>query len=567
MVIRHGRRVRLAAVSIFLAASSCSDRAGDTGDPASSVPPEGDAVSVLARGAPIHGTNGIHFDPQGRLWVGSALGRELLVLDPETGAVLLRYGPEDGIETPDDVAVGADGSVFWTAILTGEVGRLDPNGEVRRQMIAPGVNPITISDDGRLFVALDFFGDGLYELDPELVEEPRPILEAPGWMNGMDWGPDGRLYGPIWTQGNIVRVDPETGATKIVADGFEIVSAVKFDSRGRLHATEFKTGDVWRIDVASGERELIGGVPPSPDNLAFDATDRLFVSHARDGAIYEIAAEAPPRVVSPAGMIAPGGLALAPGPTGAEGALYVADLFSLRTFDTSSGEEIAVETHTIGDPASVIAPITLDRRADGNLVIASWISNAVQIWDPGGRTALATYADFATPLNAVAGGEDLIVAELGTGPGDGRLIRLMGGDPSVRDTLATGLGVPAGLAARGGDLWITDRAAGHVLKVLSEGEPHWTPLPVAVGLAAPEGIALAPDGSLLVVETGRQRLVRIPIGSVEPETLVSGLSVGLEGPSTAPPIWVFSDVAVDEAGTIFVTGDRENVVYRIRPER
>ena len=35
------------------------------------------------------------------------------------------------------------------------------------QMVAPGVNPIAVAADGRVFVALAFLGDALYELDPE----------------------------------------------------------------------------------------------------------------------------------------------------------------------------------------------------------------------------------------------------------------------------------------------------------------------------------------------------------------------------------------------------------------
>ena len=107
---------------------------------------------------------------------------------------------------------------------------MGPDRVKQGQMLAPGVNPITLADDGRLFVALDFLGDGLYELDPRLVDPPRQILPAPGWMNGMDWGPDQHLYGPIWTQGRIARVDPESGSIETAADGFNIISAVKFDS-------------------------------------------------------------------------------------------------------------------------------------------------------------------------------------------------------------------------------------------------------------------------------------------------------------------------------------------------
>ena len=61
------------------------------------------------------------------------------------------------------------------------------------------MNPITFSDDGRLFVSQCALGDHLFELDPDGSEGPRLITDqlGPGCgLNGMDWGPDDRLYGP-----------------------------------------------------------------------------------------------------------------------------------------------------------------------------------------------------------------------------------------------------------------------------------------------------------------------------------------------------------------------------------
>ena len=71
------------------------------------------------------------------------------------------------------------------------MGKRAPGKTTLVQMVAPGVNPITFSDNGRLFVALDFLGDALYELDPDLRTAPRLIVSDLGFLNGMDWGPDG----------------------------------------------------------------------------------------------------------------------------------------------------------------------------------------------------------------------------------------------------------------------------------------------------------------------------------------------------------------------------------------
>ena len=160
-------------------------------------PPAPLEVEVLASGANISGANGIHFSPDGNLYVASVIGSELVVLDPESGAVLERLA--EGIDGPDDVAFNEAGDFFWTSILTGEVAGMTAAGErVSAALLTPGVNPLTFSDDGRLFVSQCFFDDKLFEVDPAGVEAPRLISDqlGPGCgLNGMDWGPDGRLYG------------------------------------------------------------------------------------------------------------------------------------------------------------------------------------------------------------------------------------------------------------------------------------------------------------------------------------------------------------------------------------
>jgi streptogramin lyase len=145
-------------------------------------------VEVLVRGAPLHGANGMVFDTQDRLFVASLAGREIVAMDPRTGRVVNQYGPDAGVQAPDDVAFGPDGSLYWTDLLTGEVGRRTADGSVTKQLVGPGVNPIAFSADGRLFVAQAFFGNGLYELDPELVAAPTVVIpdsgERPFGLNG-----------------------------------------------------------------------------------------------------------------------------------------------------------------------------------------------------------------------------------------------------------------------------------------------------------------------------------------------------------------------------------------------
>jgi sugar lactone lactonase YvrE len=521
---------------------------------------------VLVQGAPIHGANGIMFDNNDMLYIASVMGREIIVMDPKSGRILDRLRNDLGVEGPDDLTFGPDGSLYWTSIMTGEVGRLTPGGVLSKQFVAPGVNPITFSDNGRLFVALDFLGDGLYELDPNLTAGPWPIIEATpsdpyplGFLNGMDWGPDGFLYGPLWIPNLVVRIDVDLKMiVGVVAGGLSNPAAVKFDSQGNLHVAEQMSGEVSRLDLITGDKMVIATGLHGLDNLAFDSLDRLFVSHAGDGSIHQVLPSGQIRTVSRDGMIAPGGVAVMPHPHGGE-SVFVADLWTLREFNGQTGRPGIVERHDLTVPGDITSPLTVSPFGN-NLVLSSWFGDVVQIWDPEMRV-LEGEGAFMYPLNAIQFQSDIVVAELGTGS-----VIQWDPDTNGRVTLADsadGIFVPAGLAATDGSLWISDWATGVVWQILS---PHVLS-PVAMDLAAPEGLAVDQDGSLLVVEAGAGRLSRIDPLTGLVSKVVDGLELGAEAIPGLIPTWIFNGVAVGPSGYIYVTGDIANVLYRFKPTR
>jgi len=266
-------------------------------------------VKRLTGGASISGANGLHFSPDGRLFVASVIGSELVVLDPDSGEVLERL--VEGVDGPDDVAFNQAGDFFWTSILTGEVAGITAAGErITAARLTPGVNPITFSDDGRLFVAQCFFDDKLFEVDPDGVNPARLISDqlGPGCgLNGMDWGPDGRLYGPRWFQNQVVSFDVDEGDMRIEATGFNVPAAVKFDSQGVLHVLDTGAGSVVRVQ--DGRQSVVAVLEQGLDNLAFDADDRLFVSSFVDGTVWRVAPDGSLVELQPGGMAHPGALA------------------------------------------------------------------------------------------------------------------------------------------------------------------------------------------------------------------------------------------------------------------
>ena len=514
-------------------------------------------VTVLAQGAALHGANGIIFGPDGRLYVASVSSSVVAAIDPESGAIVDRWGPAEGIGGPDDLIFGPDGSLFWTDIAVGDVGRRMPDGTTT--VVAspgPGVNPITFSDDGRLFVSQCFLGDKLFEVDPYGIEEPRLITDqlGPGCgLNGMDWGPDGKLYGPRWFRGEVARVDVESGEVETVASDFQIPAAVKFDSQGRLHVLDTLAGEVIRIDVASGDREVVGRPDTGRDNLAFDAEDRLFVSSFADGSVAEITGPETIRDVMAGGINSPGGLAFLPSTSGS-GRLFVADTGALRELDPDTG----VEVHAAGGLTSDLGQVMSVHQHGEHLILSS--SATVSIWDPDADRLVARFEGFEESVDAVAYGDDVIVSEYGTG----RILRFHPESPDTRIVIASGLEAPAGLAVHDADLYVADRS-GTLFQILDDGKTLAPPRPVASGLAGPEGIAAAADGTLYVVEEDAGRVTRVDPDTGSTTVVADGLPLrGLErqalGESTS--IGLLGGIAVGNGG-LFVTSYPENSVYRI----
>ena len=524
-------------------------------------PPEPAAwtVTVLAQGGPLHATNGMYFGPDGRLYVVSASSAEVLAVDPESGEILERWGPEEGVQGPDDLIFGPDGSVYWTEFAFGDVAKRTPDGTtIVIASPGPGVNPITFSDDGRLFVSQCALGDHLFELDPDGVEEPRLITDqlGPGCgLNGMDWGPDDRLYGPRPSASEVARVDVDRGTFEAVSTEFERPVALKFDSQDRLHVLDSGTGELFRVDIATGDRELVGRTGAGSDNLAFDADDRLFVSSYAHSFIVEVLGPETNRTVIAGGVSFPGGLAWLPAADGG-GRLFLADRRALRELDPETGAEVHVVTGVGSDLGEALSA----HPYGSQLILAGAAS--VRIWDPEGDRLVARFDGFEEALDALALGDDIVVSEYMTGS----VLRFDPAAPDDRTVLASGLEAPAGLAAHGGDLYVADRS-GTILQVLDDGERSDPPRVVVDGLAGPEGIAAGEDGTLYVVEQEGGRVTQ-----VDPETgaatpIADGLvldSLEQKSIGASTSVGFLSGIAVGD-GSLYVSSYAGNRVYRIDP--
>ena len=553
------RGAMLLAVAALVAgcdqAASTDDEAPATIDEAASTDGDAEAeaaVRKIGASASFRGINGIHFGPDGDLWLASVVTPAVARIDPESGEILENLGLGDGPKSPDDLAFGPDGSVYWTDISNGEVAMRSPDGSTRI-VGSPGVgvNPITFSDDGRLFVSQCFMDTRLFELDPQGVEEPRLIRDdlGPGCgLNGMDWGSaDGRLYGPRWFRGEVARVDVDSGELETVADGFGVPAAVKFDSQGRLHVLDSLRGEVIRLGDDGG-REVVASVQPGLDNFAFNEEDRLFISSFADGFIVEAVSPEENRVVLAGGLNMPGGVALIGGAESPR--LVVADFFALRQLDPATGEELSVVRDVIGF-SDLGSSMSVQATADGQLVLTtSWFDNAVRIWDPNADALVQVFGELAQPIDAMLFEGEVVTSQWGAG----NVIAFSRENPAEKRVLVDGLKGPAGLTKADGALYVADNLAGTLHRIADSGAEL-----VADGLDQPEGLAAA-NGSIYVVEAGSGHVTAINPANGESTTVAGPLEMHVPASGDFPNTMLFNGITTD-GETAWVTGDAANTVY------
>ena len=506
-------------------------------------------VEIIATGAQIAGANGMALGPDGMLYVASVLGSNITVLDPDSGDVQRVYGATEGVIGPDDVAFSSDGAWYWTSIMTGEVAGFTVAGDkVIAANLTAGVNPITFSDDDRLFVAQCFFGVNLYEVDPAGAMPARLISDTLGpdcGLNGMDWGPDGRLYGPRWFQNEVVSFDVDAGSMRTEATGFNTPAAVKFDSEGRLHVLDTGTGELFRMQ--GEDAVLVAQLLPGLDNFEIDQEGRFFVSSFVDGFVKRV------NVDGTITELMPGGMAHAGGITFHDGFMVVADLHSIRAF-ALDGQEAYTTRNVLG--TGIMGGALNIASDDGQLILTSWVDGDVRLWDQAAQRQTWRKAGLAGPVAAVRFGAEVVVSEHGTG-------RVIGFDANGAEATvyAEGLPAPTGLWSSGGDLFVSDRKLGQILQ-LAEAGAVLSPYRVVVsGLTTPEGFVVKGQ-DFVVVEADLGQVTRI---KAKGERLVlADVPAGSQAASLdQPPSQVFNGIAMDDAGGLYVPGESNRVLYKI----
>ncbi|MDD1520404.1 MULTISPECIES: SMP-30/gluconolactonase/LRE family protein [Bradyrhizobium] len=514
---------------------------------------DGWEVTRLVPGSAFHGVHGLGVDKAGHLFAGSVAGAALYEVDIAGGNAKVAIPAPVGMA--DDIAFAPDGTMAWTGFLAGDLYARKGDGPIKKLASGlPGINSLAFRKDGRLYATTVFLGDALYEIDVEGVKPPRQIMEKMGGLNGFEFGPDDKLYGPLWFKGQVARVDVDKAELSVVADGFKVPAAVNFDSKGNLFVIDTALGQLVRVNPKSGAKTMVAQLKPSLDNLAIDDKDRIYVSNMADNGIQEVdPATGQAKQIIIGKLALPGGI----GVTSENGkdTIHVADLFAYRTVDGATGE---VTEKARMHAAGTTLEYPMSATAKGNdVVLSSWFTGTVQVIDGKTGATREMLHDFKAPHDAVVLADgSILVAELGTKS----LIKVSGEHGKDRTTLIGALEGPVGLVrGKTDEVFVTEAFAGLVSRIDSNGEKTV----IAKELKMPEGIARGPEGQLIVAEVGAKRLIEIAPESGKITEIAANLPIGLTGAPGGLPTHVPTGVAVGATGTIYFSSDVENAIYKV----
>ncbi len=285
--LRHGLGVVMVTIlATGLAGTACrgddppAQRANGSEESPASAGPSVERFPVPAGAGP----HDVAPAPDGTVWYTAQRTGELGRLDPGDGTT--RHIPLGPGSAPHGVIVGPDGAAWVTDSGLNAIVRVDPVTEEVRTFPLPPERPATNLNTAAFDKqgVLWFTGQaGVYgRLDPasgrmEVFDAPR----GPG-PYGITATPDGTVWYASLAGNHIARVDPVTGAATVVEPPTPQQGArrVWTDSTGRVWVSEWNAGQVGVYDPAAGtwKEWRLPGAGPQAYAVYVDDQDMVWLS-------------------------------------------------------------------------------------------------------------------------------------------------------------------------------------------------------------------------------------------------------------------------------------------------
>ena len=328
-------------------------------------------------------------------------------------------------------------------------------------------------------------------------------------------------------------------------------NSVKFHPDGYIVSTQVGSGQVLKIDPRTGAKEVLADIGPGLDNVTF-VGKRTFVSHIC-GSIHEIVAPGQAKPLVDKGFEWPMGLAVDPA-----GTVCIADGMFAYMIPQGGEMQLAGMLFLGNFPG-----FTRGMAAAGtNEWIVSTANGTVARWTPGQEPQTLAHG-LEIPIGVAVSGSTVVVADAGAG----KVLSLENGGSTE---LASGLNKPTGVAiSGGGSVYVTLPDDGKIVR-LTGGRAET----VLDGLGWPEGIAIRGDKlyavdlgkkELLELDLNTGALATLasglPVGTPAGVPPLRLAGVG----DMCGPMWTFTGLAAAADGTLYISGDAEGSVLSLRP--
>lgn len=511
-------------------------------------------VVQLVKDTLFPGCNGATIGLDGALYVVHTSTGEVSRIDLKTKKVSRFVPSYAGTFITDDITSDDKGNFYSTGTtpIVGEIYRIDKNG--LKTVIAKGLtSPNGIQYNrktGRLFATECFEANRVFELDPTGVKEPKLLVKENTIPvpEGFGFDPDTQdLLIPDMGTGKILRVNPDTGEIKTIAEKFAAPMALKVGPDKMAYLPELG-GNVYRLSLDGQKREKLAQLPPGLDNLAITPEGRLFITSFWNATIYEVSTDGSGKFKT----LFPAGPNMINGVVFKNGKLLVSDSIMIRSVEKNHYVPTKLNAWAAhGMPL----PIGL---ADGPGDQVFWpdaVHNAVAIGNPANGEFKAIAGGLNRPMAVLMSPKEpkIYVAEYGAGQ-----VTEVSLTDGAKKPLATGLEGPLALTIIDNTLYVAEAKVGRISKVdLASGktEVFLSGVVGKVGALANDG-----KGNLLALDGASGRLFRINPKNLALSVVAKNIPVTYGSAGSYPAVEFSKSMTVNAKGNIYIPTAEQGMI-------
>lgn len=510
---------------------------------------------IIVAPTPLRGCNGLICRSDGSLYVCQGALNKISKITFKDNDIFIEdfIDPFKGIFYPDDLTMDEKGNFYAVGHISGEVYKISPDG--RKKVIARNLNgPDGICYDKkrhRLFVSECFWGNRLFEIDPEGKRQPRFITDKISIPEAFDVK-NGKLIVPDMGTGRIIEVEPDTGSTKVIVEGLISPVALKVGPDDNIYVIEQATGRLLKI-TDDRQIDIVTVLSPGLDNLAFSPNGILFISSYFDCTIWKLyPAPASQKIekLFPTGINVPTGIVVK------DNKIFVSDVVMIRMID-----EKGIIHNTKANPwlnKGYPLPITMTDGFENFLITADFIDDIVVSVNPEtGEWKFITKAITPAGMTTDKKSKKLYIAEHVTGQ-----IKEVDLENQESKIVASQLAGPIAVTKADNDLYVAESWAGRVSKIdLTSYEKE---VILSGYIVKPKNIVAYENKELFILDAGRREIVKVDLNNFSVNVVASNLPIVHTTYYHYPmkydgPI----GLAVDQNGNVLVGSNENGSIIRL----